>query len=660
MELPDEAVVSRLRGDKVVSVGSCKRCRFDWCLSCRFVAHPGLTCAENERMVGKWQEFMTLNPHLFADSALAKALRQRYDEDKLTADMVKRCPHCKKGPIYKIDGCDAMVCPILREHRSPTVFACVLMSFSTQICGADALDKRTSNIFGDWVRYRGCGKSFFWSKALPCRPEGFRGKPGGSVALAESVNTEKFEIFFKRCLVDDTKIARLLITVGCLPKSPVLLFALRQCPDQQTVRHLIAARAQEVGQITVESPLLLACKKQWGECALALVAAKASATFRSTEGKTPLLQACASMCGATTGHPEAIAALLAAGADPRECLPNGKSPLLLACDTPASPECVRLLVEAGAALNTRRGDGQTPLLLACANNCVEVVAHLLRGKADANTGVGDHTPLIAACKRSDPRCVRPLLEAKANAQVTDSRGRSPIQLIGQQSKASLPQRRDTSCVKALLRAKAYVSVEHGDWQVVVRDPSELMSALDLACDDVTVVHNNCLDALAALLEAGADPSGHAGQVVVLSLNLSKRRTRPLQRLLAVDDDESSFRVRFSFFPPDNRTHVRLSQRQLVECGPSDALNEIAHPTPHRTCHTEHEELFGQVHRGTPHGKSAGCSEFWGRSKVFSKAMLRMKACKRGDRQGSKRQSKPKRAWQSLRGKRTYEREWSRR
>ena len=119
------------------------------------------------------------------------------------------------------------------------------MAYSTQVCGADAVDKRTSNTFGSWMRYRGCGKSFWWSQALPCRPEGFCGKPVGSVVLAESVDTTPFETFFKKCLIDETKTARSLITVGYLPKCPLLLFALRQCPDQQTVLHLVAARVQD-------------------------------------------------------------------------------------------------------------------------------------------------------------------------------------------------------------------------------------------------------------------------------------------------------------------------------------------------------------------------------------------------------------------------------
>ena len=501
-----------------------------------------------------------------------------------------------------------------------------------------------------------------WSNALPCRPAGFHGRPGGSVALVESLSTTPFEIFFQERLVDnDNEIAQSLITVGYLPKAPVVLFACRHCPDQETVRQLVNAKAAEVGEIVNESPLLLACEKRWSECVLALVAAKASAIFRDTDGKTPLLQACANMCGATTGHPQAIAALLGAGADPRECLPNGKSPLLLACAAPANPECIKLLVEAGAALNARGQAGQTPLSLACANNCADVVTYLLRGKADANMGAAHHTPLLVACKQVNPRCVQPLLEAKANAHVTDSRGRSPINLINRQSKGSLAGRRDTSCVKAMLHAKAHVSVDHGDWQVVVRDQGALMSALDLAGEDVSIVHNNCMDAVAALLKAKADPSGHAGEIAVLSLDLSKKRTRPLQQILAVDDSESSFSVRFSFSPTDNRARVHLSKRQLVEAGPSDPRNDRVRPAPDRPCHGDHEKLFGHVHKNTPHGKSAGRSEFAGRQKLFATKTSKIKEYKRSMSQSkNKRQSKPKRSWHALRGKRTYEREWSRR
>ena len=120
MELPDAAVLATLRGGQAEGTGACKRCRRDWCLACHHVAHPGISCDAAERMAGKWQEFMTMNGHLFADSPLAKQLQQKYYEDKLTADIVKRCPHCKKGPIFRIDGCSQMVCKAINTTNTHT------------------------------------------------------------------------------------------------------------------------------------------------------------------------------------------------------------------------------------------------------------------------------------------------------------------------------------------------------------------------------------------------------------------------------------------------------------------------------------------------------------------------------------------------------------
>ena len=118
MELPDAAVLATLQGSRPHGTASCKRCRHDWCLACQHVAHPGISCHAAERMAGKWQEFMTTHPSLFADSELVKQLRAKYQEDEQTADSVRRCPHCKKGPIFRIDGCDTMVCDAIAHHAS--------------------------------------------------------------------------------------------------------------------------------------------------------------------------------------------------------------------------------------------------------------------------------------------------------------------------------------------------------------------------------------------------------------------------------------------------------------------------------------------------------------------------------------------------------------
>ena len=527
----------------------------------------------------------------------------------------------------------------------------------------DAADKRDENMYGDWQRYGGCGRTFLWTEALRCRPAFCHGKPTGSLALADSVGTDAFDKFFRERLIDDDDaVLSSLIALKYLPMNPyTFLLACNYRCSQEIALGLIEAKCNINKSLGDDSPLMLACQNQWSECVLALISAKASVTHRCLDGNTPLLQSCVSMCNAGSAHPEVIEALLGAGADVRECLSDGQSPLLLACARYAEPKCIALLAEAGAALNIRREeDGQTPLLLACSHNSGGVVSKLLRAKADSNMGVEDRSPLLVACQQSNPRCVRPLIRAKANTQIRDSSGRSLVEIIGQHSKSSLRERRDQSCVMALVRAKAHITVDHRDWQVCVNDRAAFASALTSAGSDVTIVHNNCLDAIAALLKAKVDPSGHGGEIAVLSLNSSSRRTRPLQQLLAVSETEDSFQIRFSFQSPTNRARVRLSMRQVLDAGPSEDANKpsCVSTTTQRVRHEDDsEKIFGCTHRSTPHGKSAGRSEFVGRNKSKrtrgkSKVVVLEKVLR-------KRKSKPKCAWKSLRGKRTYQREWSR-
>ena len=118
MELPDAAVLATLQGSRPNGIASCKRCRHDWCLACQHVAHPGISCHAAERMAGKWQEFMTTHATLFADSELVRQLRAKYLEDEQTADLCRRCPHCKKGPIFRIDRCSQMVCKAINAMHT--------------------------------------------------------------------------------------------------------------------------------------------------------------------------------------------------------------------------------------------------------------------------------------------------------------------------------------------------------------------------------------------------------------------------------------------------------------------------------------------------------------------------------------------------------------
>ena len=217
--------------------------------------------------------------------------------------------------------------------------------------------------------------------------------------------------------------------MGCTP--------LMQAGSAEVVAALLAAGADPAaprGDDDVFDEVMQSSELTWPqmkEVAEALLAAGVR-----LEGSEPWDQSRLAKA-AFNHHDEAVAFLLALGADPNTVGPTG-TPLHSICsqgeyeDHDMNAACERiitLLVEAGADLEERAELGQRPLHKACGGDWGNqtAVRTLLRYgvEVDPMNEVGD-TPLKLAADMGELECIRLLLEAGASAHHTNKSGETPI------------------------------------------------------------------------------------------------------------------------------------------------------------------------------------------------------------------------------------------
>ncbi|KAL4452386.1 hypothetical protein ABPG75_008048 [Micractinium tetrahymenae] len=130
---------------------------------------------------------------------------------------------------------------------------------------------------------------------------------------------------------------------------------------------------------------------------------------------------------ALQGHPEALAALLEAGADPYGTNEVGCSALYF-CAASGSTECATLLLDAGAQPVTNQL-GQSPLHLGSEKGHAPFVELLLTRCPGVEVSAGDQdgqTPLHFACRCGKAEVARLLLEHGAELEAEDDDGYTPL------------------------------------------------------------------------------------------------------------------------------------------------------------------------------------------------------------------------------------------
>jgi len=122
------------------------------------------------------------------------------------------------------------------------------------------------------------------------------------------------------------------------------------------------------------------------------------------------------MRAARAGQPEALAALLTAGADTNLKGDRDRTALHEAIYGKANEPCIRMLIDAGAEVNAVHDRRSTPLDLAAFLGKTEIVRILIESGADVDAG--EYTsPIRGAVVQKHTEIVRILLEA--GADVTD-------------------------------------------------------------------------------------------------------------------------------------------------------------------------------------------------------------------------------------------------
>jgi ankyrin repeat protein len=122
-------------------------------------------------------------------------------------------------------------------------------------------------------------------------------------------------------------------------------------------------------------------------------------------------------------------------------------------------EAVKILIEFNADVNIEGAMGQTPLMYASWKGYADIVQLLLNDNAEVNklSKYGETALFYAIRNTNDPEVVRLLLEAGAKADIINSQGKSPLDLLSDKYKAylkSLTAERDELKEKVTIRDNA--------------------------------------------------------------------------------------------------------------------------------------------------------------------------------------------------------------
>jgi ankyrin repeat protein len=164
------------------------------------------------------------------------------------------------------------------------------------------------------------------------------------------------------------------------------------------------------------------------------------------------------------GRPEAVATLLANGADARRADVNGNTALHHAAHS-TDPAVAALLLDASSDINAINSEGVTPLLVAAKSGNWRVAKFLIERGAKLNIeGAMPALNAAARCDDDDAAGVELFIKHKAKLDATDAEGRSPVHMAARMGHIGI--------IQALLDHGMSITARDGNGRGVVHHAIE--------------------------------------------------------------------------------------------------------------------------------------------------------------------------------------------
>ena len=262
------------------------------------------------------------------------------------------------------------------------------------------------------------------------------------------------------------------------------------------------------GATDLDAKLLDAAQKTHPEAVRALLAAGADPNARAADGSTAMLYA------AHFGDSDSVQALLGAKGDPNLANRYGMGPMHEAA-LRADTALLRILLDAGATVDLALPEGETPLMLASRTSGVDAVRLLIEHGANVNVVEQwqGQTPLMYAAANNRGEVAAALIAAGADVDARTPASALPERLTRVRYYVEIPAAGLTpvmfaarhgavSALRELIKAKADLDAK----------TPEGFSAVVIA------LNNLHFDAAKALVEAGASAAGGGLFAVVEARN----------------------------------------------------------------------------------------------------------------------------------------------
>ena len=260
----------------------------------------------------------------------------------------------------------------------------------------------------------------------------------------------------------------------------------------------LALPSQGLSQEPPEKTIWQAASDGDVEAIEAHIAAETDLDEQNNSGYAPLHY------GVMKTRTEVVALLLEAGADPDVVNNLSKTPLDLAISG-SKDEIIDLLLEAGAAVEA---PADSIHVFAWNNELLGVKLHIYAGTDIDQADVDGNIPLLLAVEQGHIGVAELLIQHEANLEVADEHGFTPLIMSAELNHPEI--------VQLLLDAGADIEAEDKaertalDWAIIMQstEAEEILRENDAPSGAeksfIAAIQTNNIDAVYALLEAGAD------------------------------------------------------------------------------------------------------------------------------------------------------------